>query len=358
MEIKKMKRKPILVLCTISLALMLVSPVVIQAFYTPWFPPPQLIDPIVSTDWLADNLETDNLVILDVRAPPESSADIDYIPGSINVPGVWYINPPGGSPFPWMEVPPTEDLFAIIGAAGITEDSLVVVVGGTSGPLYPVPFGLYGIAEVSRVAFTLLYAGVRNVAILDGGYDVWASEGRDVDEDPATPTEVTYEGTVDETMLVSKDYVANRIRNRRERRHFKSIIVDTRDPNVYFGVTIEPWPPNPAAGHIPKAKSLPTPWLWNLNLDPTATFVNYATYKDVDTLRAMVSGVVGKHSSGIGWSKSSKEIIVYCGLGGYASTMFFILREVLGYRNVKMYDGSWQEWTSDPTGPIVLYEWE
>jgi thiosulfate/3-mercaptopyruvate sulfurtransferase len=339
---KKMKRKPKLVLCTISLALILVSPVVIQAFYTPWFPPPRLIDPIVSTDWLADNIETDSLVILDVRAPPEPPADIDYIPGSINVPGVWYINPPGG--LLW-ELPATEDLFAIIGAAGITEDSLVVVVGGTSSPFY----------RNSRVAFTLLYAGIRNVAILDGGYDVWASEERDVDEDPATPTEVTYEGTVDETMLVSKDYVADKIGKRRHRRYQRTILVDSRDADAYF-----------LTGHIPTAKSLPTPWLLNLNFDDTGTLLLSATYKDVDTLKEMASGVVGKPWSGWGWSRSddddddddSKEIIVYCGVGAYASTMFFVLREVLGYRNVKLYDGSWEEWTSDPTGPIVQYEWE
>jgi len=64
----------------------------------------------------------------------------------------------------------------------------------------------------------------------------------------------------------SKDYVKKRIVK----------IVDARDPDVYFGVTIEPWPPMPTAGHIPTAKSLPTPWLWNLNLDASGTVVIYA----------------------------------------------------------------------------------
>ena len=302
---------------------------------------------IVSTDWLADNLAIENLVILDVRSP--DAYGLGHIEGSINVPSyMWYINPPFGPDLPWMELPPDDYLFELIGNASITGDSLVVVVGSTSGPLYPVPLALYGIADATRVAITLLYAGVRNVAILDGGYDKWVNEGKPVTTVPLTPTPVTYTGKVDKMMFVSKDYVAKRIG--------KSIIVDARDPDVYFGVTIEPWPPTPTAGHIPKAKSLPTPWLWNLNLDASGTSVIYATYKDVDTLRAMASGVVSRHVHG--WRVFSKEIIVYCGVGGYASTMYFVVSEVLGYKNVKMYDGSWQEWSSDPEAPVVLYTWE
>ncbi len=348
-----MRKYLIIALSSIALVFLAASPVIIQACYVHWRPPPRLIDPFVSTQWLEDNLENPDLIILDVRTPGEG---FSVIPGSINVFGVWYSNPPIGPPFPWMEMPPIETLFGIIGEAGITEDSLVVVVGGTSGPLYPIPFGLYGIAEATRVAITLLYAGVRNVAILNGGFDVWSSEGRPVSDTPATPSPVTYMGTVDESMVVSKDYVKERIG--RSRRYKRTILVDARDAEVYFGVIDEMWPPTPAPGHIPTAKSFPTPWLWNLNLDDTGSFLLTATYKDADTLKEMAAGVVGKPSTGYGWGWTSREIIVYCGVGGYASTMFFVLREALGYRNVKIYDGSWQEWTSDPAGPITIFEWE
>ncbi|MFW9984838.1 MAG: rhodanese-like domain-containing protein [Candidatus Odinarchaeota archaeon] len=46
--------------------------------------------------------------------------------------------------------------------------------------------------------------------------------------------------------------------------------------------------------------------------------------------------------------------MVYCGVGGYASTLFFVLHEILGYRNVKVYDGSWQMWSADPSLPVEL----
>ena len=326
-----MRRKPILALCTILLVLMLVSPVVIQAqaHHRPWCHPRRRIPPIVSTDWLEDNLGTKNLVILDVRAPPEPSADIDFIPGSINFPeALWYINHPFVSEPPWMELPPTEDLFALIGDAGIKPYSKVVVVGGTSGPLSPVPFAYYSHAGITRVAMTLIYAGVQNVAILDGGYDKWIVEGRTVAENPVTPTPVKYHGPVKKWMFVSTEDVESRIG--------KAKIVDARDEIVYNGTIFEPWAP--ILGHIPTAKNLPAPVLWKVTPE-TGENADYITYLDVHTLREMARDVVGRRGR-----RCCREIIVYCGVGGYASTVFFVLSEVLGYSNVKVYDGSMQLW--------------
>lgn len=295
------------------------------------FPPPRAIDPIVSTEWLAANLDDPDLVIIDIR----ENAD-GYIPNSISVPFVvpfsaWITMKDGLI----LELPEVEDLFDTIGDAGITSDSLVVVVGGASGPF---PLVFYALAGTTRVADTLLHAGVRKVAVLDGGYDKWAAEGRAVSTEPVTPTPVTYTGKVDKAMFVSKDYVEKKIG--------KSIIVDARDADVYFGVTLEAdW--TSYEGHIPSAKCLPTPWLWTfVEVDG----VEVGIYKDTDVLREMASGVVG-------WHGFFKEIIAYCGVGGYASTTYFVLSEVLGYKNVKIYDGSAQEWTL-LGAPVVLYKWE
>jgi thiosulfate/3-mercaptopyruvate sulfurtransferase len=132
--------------------------------------PARVIPPLVSTAWLNSNLGTIDLVVIDVRNPDLYNAG--HIPGAINFPAyLWYVNPPFGSVVPWMEMPPQDYLFELIGNASITSNSLVVVVGSTSGPLVPMPLALYGIADATRVAITLLYAGVENVALLDGGYD-------------------------------------------------------------------------------------------------------------------------------------------------------------------------------------------
>ena len=296
--------------------------------------PAQVIPPIVSTDWLYNNLTLTDLVVLDVRSP--DAYNTGHIPGAINVPeGMWYTNPPFASDPPWMEIPPKEDLFDLIGNASITRYSWVVVVGATSGLLLPeAPLALYNTAGITRVAIALLYAGVANFTILDGGYEKWVADGYPTETTPNTPTPITYTGTVKSGMVVSKQYVASKIG--------ESIIVDARDAEVYLGFIQEPWAQK--VGHIPTAKNLPTPWLWSLTM-LNETHVNYGTYKSNETLKELANDIVG--------TNMTKEIIVYCGVGGYASTMFFVLKEVLGYTNVKMYDGSAQEWTSYPELPVV-----
>lgn len=342
-----MRRKLIILTGSITLVLALVLVLVVGGAASATSPG-RAIDPIVSTGWLADNLGTSNLVILDIRYPDEYAAG--HIPGAINSPeGDWYINDPvppfscfnpSAADFPCMELPTVEDLFSTIGNVGITSNSLVVIVSRTVDSAFGP--GVYAVAGATRVADTLIYGGVKNVAILDGGYNKWVAEGRDVSTDIVTPTPITYEGEVNEAMFVSMDYV-QKVVNRSWWMQLlaRSVIVDGRDADVYFGVTQEPWAAYP--GHIPGATSLPVPWLWNIGTD-------YITYKDTATLGAMAAGVVAKYFI-------PREIIVYCGVGGYASTDYFVLSQVLGYRNVKIYDGSAQEWTQ-AGNPIVTYKWE
>ncbi|MEM4576216.1 MAG: rhodanese-like domain-containing protein [Candidatus Nezhaarchaeales archaeon] len=291
------------------------------------------IDPIVSTEWLSKNLNLPGLVIVDIRSPDEYNAG--HIPGSINIPaGLWYINPPFGEKAPWMELPPDNQLLKLLADNGITSDSLVVIVGSTSGPLVPLPIALYNTATACRIAITLLYAGVTNVAILDGGYDKWVAEGRLTTTVPTTPTPVTYSGTMRKEMIVSKEYVANKIG--------KAVIVDARDLIVYLGFFQEPW--TARVGHIPTARSFPTPWLYNLKMGEGGIVV-YTTFMDLDFMRTLATNIIGEDKD--------QEVIIYCGIGGYASTMYFVLKEVLGYNNVAIYDGSAQEWTHDLSLPVV-----
>jgi thiosulfate/3-mercaptopyruvate sulfurtransferase len=296
----------------------------------PWT---RTIDPIVSTDWLSAHGA--EVVILDIRSPADYTAG--HIPGSINEPFVTAFDPckgpssnwiVGSDDCLWLQVPDVNNLLITIGNLGILRDSRVVVVTAPN-PGEP-PF--YGFANATRVALTLIYAGVKNVAILDGGYPKWAVELRPISTVPTNATPVTYQPKVNKEMFVSVEYV---------RKHIgKAVIVDARDAEVYFGVTIEDFAPK--EGHIPHARSLPTPWMWKLNPDGTYT------YKDTKTLGAMASGVVGRYK-GI-------EAIVYCGVGGYASSWWFVLTQVLGYENVKIYDGSAQEWVK--YYDMVPYQWD
>ena len=296
----------------------------------PWT---RTIDPVVSTDWLSAH--SAEVVMLDIRSPGDYAAG--HIPGSINEPFVTAFDPTcrgpssnwiiGSDDCLWLQVPDVNNLLITIGNLGISKDSRVVVVTAPN-PGEP-PF--FGFANATRVALTLIYAGVKNVAILDGGYPKWPAEKRPVRKDPTYATPATYQAKVNKEMFVSMEYVRKPIG--------KAVIVDARDAEVYFGAAIEPFAPK--KGHIPHARSLPTPWMWKLNPDGTYT------YKDTETLGAMVSGVVGRYK-GI-------EAIVYCGVGGYASSWWFVLTQVLGYENVKIYDGSAQEWVK--YYDMVSYQW-
>jgi len=306
--------------------LLALSMTVSQASACVWFQPTN-VPPIVSTNWLKCNLHRGNLVVLDVRDAGSYSAG--HIPGAINVPeSEWYINDPFTVPVetPWMELPPVDELFSMIGNASITSHSIVVVVGSTSGPLSPVPLALYGTAGITRVAITLLYAGVRNVAILDGGYDKWVADGYSTKTGTITPTPVKYRGPVKSGMFVSMQYVNSKIG--------KAIIVDSRDPEVYNCSIGEPW--DAYNGTIPTARNMPAPSLWNIKVDGGGPAI-YITYKDMGALKKIASDVIGR--------AKCRDIIVYCGVGGYASTVYFVLSKVLGYDHVKLYDGSAQEWT-------------
>lgn len=269
---------------------------------------PQLA-PIVSAAWLESNLELDDSVVLDVRTTPEYGAG--HIPNSISVPfdtplSAWVTQRDGLL----LELPEATDLFSTFSAAGITRHSVVVIVGSTGQPPYPQ-------AGATRAAVTLMYAGVKHVSILNGGHPRWVAERRAVTATAPVVVPSDYAAALADDMFVDLDYVAGRIG--------LSTIVDARDTAVYSGEVAEPWADK--AGHIPKAVSLPAPSMWNAD----------GTYKDRCELQEMVDGALG----GTG---HDDEVIVYCGVGGYASAWLFTLTRVLGYNNVKMYDGSAQEW--------------
>jgi thiosulfate/3-mercaptopyruvate sulfurtransferase len=233
-----------------------------------------------------------------------------------------------------LEVPDKEDLFATIGNLGITAGSWVVVVTSPNPGEPP----HYGLSAGTRVASTLIYAGIVNVAVLDGGYPKWVADGYDTTYDLPDVDAVTYEGSVKKKMFVTIEYL---------RRHLKrSRILDGRDADVYYGEVMEPFALK--AGHIPGAVSLPAPWLWNMEEDGVYTF------KDRETLGKMAQGALQRHRGKRGHSR--RGIIVYCGVGGYASSLWFVLTQVLGYDNVRFYDGSAQEWAL--SYPMVPYRWE
>ena len=296
------------------------------------------IDAIVTTQWLHDHLEDSNLVILDLRDPKLFATG--HIKGSVNItaPGNFFecfMDPDCGL---WMELPSDVALFKTIGNAGITVESTVVLFGGTN-ITHSLEAGYYGLTLSARVAITLLYAGIENVAILDGGYTKWVAEGRSISTENAVRGSSPYKGETNRTIFVQKKYIEDRLG--------KSILVDTREANAYFG--LEKGFLSTSEGHIPTSKLLSAPWIWTRSGDQPEE-VKWLSWKDASKIDEIASAILGEDKE--------KEIIVYCGAGGYASPVYYILSEQLNYKNVKFYDGSMQEWTADPDAPVVKYKYE
>src|SRR3989339_1163156 len=176
----KMRR---LGLCCFLLALTIALPFAVFA---------RDIAPVVSRDWLEKNLNNSNLIVLDIRKVEEYKEG--NIPNSINVfYGTWAVKKKGLD----NELPEDDDLFDVIGSAGIKSGSHVVVVGKIDTVADQV--------NLTRVAWTLIYGGIENVAILDGGFNKWKEAKKPVSTETVKPKGGTYQGKANKALFATKD---------------------------------------------------------------------------------------------------------------------------------------------------------
>jgi thiosulfate/3-mercaptopyruvate sulfurtransferase len=276
------------------------------------------IAPVVSGEWLEKNLTAPGMVIVDIRKVEDYKAG--HVPNSVSAfYGSWAAKTNNNT----NELPDADDLFDLLGSLGINAKSKVVVVGGTANPVDQ--------CFRTRVAWTLIYAGVKNVALLDGGIEKWQRDKRVVSTDVTKATEVTCKGNAQKNLVVSKEQLIAGLG--------KATVVDTRPADFFFGVAKAPTVAKP--GHVKGAVCLPSPG-WILDAE--------GMMKKPEMLAAIAEGVVG--------NDHSKEIITYCNTGVFASGWWYFLSEVLGYQNVRLYDGSMEELARDPNAPIVNYTWK
>ena len=277
--------------------------------------------PVVSPWWVKKCQSQLGLVVIDLRSAAEYAES--HIPGSISVPfdpiSAWSSMGPGDL---LLEMPPSAEVFATLSSIGVSNPdpaSKVVLVYAVGVPAFPQAAG-------PRVATTLKYAGISEgrVAVLDGGFPGWLDEEYPVTTVVPTPVPATYTATEDRSFLVNHTYVAANLHKKDQGIY----LIDGRDAAVYNGSVLEEWALKP--GHIPSAVNLPAPRVWNAD----------GSFKSRFELLAQLRSQVGHNVN-----RSQGQLIVYCGVGGYASTWYFVLTRILGFDNVVMYDGSAQEWS-------------
>jgi thiosulfate/3-mercaptopyruvate sulfurtransferase len=271
-------------------------------------------DVLVTTEWLADHLGDDNLVVAEVDEDP-ALYDDGHIPGAVKL--HWREDLQDPVERDLVEKNEFEELLA---SRGIANDTSVV---------------LYGDKNNWFAAYAYWYLkiyGHEDVRILDGGRQKWIDEGRELRADVPSPGSVSYSASDrDESIRAYRGYVREIIDSA------ENELVDVRSPQEYSGELIAPpgYEQEGAqrGGHIPKAQSIP--WAQAVRDD--------GTFKSADDLKALYEG------KGV---SSDKEITAYCRIGERSAHTWFVLRELLGYENVRNYDGSWTEWGNLVDVPI------
>lgn len=273
-------------------------------------------DKLISTEWLAEHMDDPNVRIVESNEDPLLYPS-GHIPGAVEIDWVRDLNDPIV-----RDYLSTEAFAALMSRCGIDENTTVVFYGDKSNWW----------ACYSLWVFELF--GHTNTKILDGGRALWEAEGRPLTRDntKVTPTRYVANERDDSTQRIYRDGVLEHIRQGLP-------LVDVRSPQEFSGEALHmPGYPQEGAlrgGHIPGAKSVP----WARATDPTT-----GKFLTPDELEDLYCGQQGLDPA--------TPTVAYCRIGERSSHTWFVLRHILGFENVKNYDGSWTEWGNAVGVPI------
>ena len=270
---------------------------------------------LVTTEWVAQHLNDSNLRLIEVDV--DTSA---YEQGHI----------PGAAGWNWQtqlqdtvrrDLADQRSFSQLLSNAGVKPETTVILYGDNNNW-----FAAWGFWQMK-------YYGHRDVRLMNGGRKKWLEEKRPLSTDvpKIQPTNYTVKTPPDASIRARRDDIFSVL----ERRSAAQL-VDVRSTDEFTGKVIAPPGMTETAqrgGHIPGAANVP----WSQAVAEDGTF------KPVDALRELYErkGVDGK-----------QEVIAYCRIGERSSHTWFVLRYLLGYKNVRNYDGSWTEWGNLVGAPI------
>jgi thiosulfate/3-mercaptopyruvate sulfurtransferase len=273
-------------------------------------------DVLVSTDWVAEHLNDPNIRIVESNEDPLLYPS-GHIPGAVQVDWAADLNDQVRRDYV------AKDAFEKLNSSiGVTPNTTVVFYGDKNNWWATYAYWVYQLF------------GHKNARVMDGGRLKWEKEGREMTREKPSYQASTYTAPARDDVKIRafRDQVL-------QHQQAGKPLVDVRSPAEYTGEkTHMPEYPQEGVlrgGHIPGAKNVP--WARAANAED-------GTFKTADELRAIYEQEQGL--------KSSDDIIAYCRIGERSSHTWFVLTNLLGYPNVRNYDGSWTEWGNSVGLPI------
>ena len=269
---------------------------------------------LVETEWVAEHLDDPNMRIIE-SDEDALLYDINHIPGAVRVDWFTTLQDPVRRDFLSKE-----QFEEVCAQAGITNDTTLVFYGDKSNW-----FACYAL-------WIFEYYGHKKLKIMNGGRSKWEQEGRPMTKEVPVYRPTEYNANEpDKSIRAFREQVFAQVEAGKP-------LVDVRSPQEYSGEMLHmPNYPQEGAqrgGHIPGAASIP----WSKAVNEADS-----TFKSAEELRSIYE------EKGI---TPDEEIIAYCRIGERSSHTWFVLKYLLGYPNVKNYDGSWTEWGNLVDAPI------
>jgi thiosulfate/3-mercaptopyruvate sulfurtransferase len=270
---------------------------------------------LVDTSWVKDHLTDPKVRIAEVDYDPSANYNLGHIPGAVLFDWKKDMNDPVS-----RDILSNSQLETLLSKVGVGADSTLILYGDFNN-------------WFAAFAFWILkYYQVDKVTLMNGGRKKWLAEDGQVTKDRPSynRTDFSVKGT-DENIRTYLDAMKNRLGQKGR------VLVDVRSPAEFTGeITAPPEYPNEHAqrgGHIPGAVNIP--WSQAVRED--------GTFKSPEDLRTLYEG------KGV---TADKDVVTYCRIGERSSFTWFVLKYLLGYPNVKNYDGSWTEWGNMVKNPI------